>query len=86
MPRDRQLPATEGTSIGGWSDARSWTAGDPAEQIVQPGTERHEFLAEPVNRNVGVIQFLGGLLAGREKKGSVLEQVCCRGCRLLPRR
>jgi hypothetical protein len=35
---------------------------------VQPGTERHEFLAEPVNRNFGVIQFLGGLLAGREKK------------------
>jgi hypothetical protein len=46
----------------------SRTSGDPAEQIVQPGTERHEFLAEPVNRNVGVIQFLGGLLAGREKK------------------
>jgi hypothetical protein len=35
---------------------------------VQPGTERLEFLAEPVNRNLGVIQFLDGLLAGREKK------------------
>jgi hypothetical protein len=35
---------------------------------VQPGAELLEFLAEPVNRNVGVIQFLRGLLAGREKK------------------
>ena len=35
---------------------------------MQPGAERLEFLAEPVNRNVGVIQFLGRLLAGREKK------------------
>ena len=35
---------------------------------MQPGTERHEFLAEPVSRYLGVIQFLGGLLADREKK------------------
>ena len=35
---------------------------------MQPGAERHEFLAEPINRNLGVIQFLGGLLAGRGQK------------------
>jgi len=64
----------------------SRASADPGEQVVQPGAERLEFLAEPVNCKVGVIQFLGGLLAGREKKDQCWDKSAVGDCRLLPRR
>jgi hypothetical protein len=34
----------------------------------QPGAESLELRAEPINRDVRLIQLLGGLLAGREQE------------------
>jgi hypothetical protein len=36
------------------------------EHVLQPDAERVHFLSEPVSHNVGLIEFVACLLAGRE--------------------
>jgi hypothetical protein len=36
------------------------------EHVLQPDAQRVQFLAEPVSHNVGLIEFVACLLAGRE--------------------
>lgn len=38
------------------------------EHVLQPDAERVQVLAEPVSHNVGLIEFVARLLAGREQK------------------
>jgi hypothetical protein len=42
--------------------------GRMAEQVVQPGAERLKIVAQAVNCNVGLLQFVGRLLAGCEQQ------------------
>jgi hypothetical protein len=36
------------------------------EHVLQPDAQRVQFLPEPVSHNVGLIEFVACLLAGRE--------------------
>jgi hypothetical protein len=46
----------------------SFCSSDLAEQLVQSGAERLKIVAQPVKFNLGVFQFVGRLLTGREQQ------------------
>lgn len=46
---------------------------------MQPGTEGVKFLAQPVKLNVGLFQFVGRLLAGREQQSQRSDKFVVRG-------
>jgi hypothetical protein len=50
-----------------------------AEQVVQPGTEALKIPAQPVKLNVGVLQFVCRLLAGREQQNQRSDKFVVRG-------
>jgi hypothetical protein len=54
---------------GAQSRAAALSRGLPAlldEHVLQPDAERVQFLPEPVSHNVGLIEFVACLLAGRK--------------------
>lgn len=50
-----------------------------AQQVVQPGTEALKVVAQPVKLNVGLFQFVGRLLAGREQQSQRSDKFFVRG-------
>ena len=50
-----------------------------AEQVVQAGAERLKIVAQAVNCNVGLLQFVGRLLAGREQQNQRSDKLVVGG-------
>ena len=50
-----------------------------AEQVVQPGAERLKIVAQAVNCNVGLLQFVGRLLAGCEQQNQRSDKLVVGG-------
>jgi hypothetical protein len=57
----------------------SFCSSDLAEQVVQPGAERMKIVAQPIEFNTGVFQFVGRLLTGRQQQNQRSDKFVVRG-------
>ena len=57
----------------------SFCSSDLAEQVVQPGAERMKIVAQPIEFNTGVFQFVGRLFTGRQQQNQRSDKFVVRG-------